>query len=94
MLEVQGSSTRAAMYCSSYLGHTCRQQIVLHGRHVLEEPSGRQLVMYAVGYGAFLTAWGGTSWAKSLLKPVIQGLSYSLGHQVLIDNFMVQIPMN
>ncbi|CAL8469911.1 g9453 [Coccomyxa elongata] len=43
---------------------------------------------YARGYGAFLTAWGGTSWAKSLLKPVIQGLSYSLGHQVLIDNFM------
>ncbi|BDA43924.1 Platelet-activating factor acetylhydrolase [Coccomyxa sp. Obi] len=66
--------------------YPCNAEAVKHESY--HKPCWLPSWTYARGYGAFLTAWGGTSWAKSLLKPTIQGLSYSLGHQVLIDNFM------
>lgn len=46
------------------------------------------------GYGQFLTSWGGTSLAKTLLKPVIVAVTYGLGNQSFIDNYMVQALIN
>ena len=43
----------------------------------------------AAGYGQFLTSWGGSSMLKSLLRPVIVGVTYGLGHQSFIDCYMV-----
>lgn len=48
---------------------------------------------YARGYGAFLTAWGKPSLAKSLLRPVITLTSYWLGHHAMADNFLVRTSM-
>lgn len=48
---------------------------------------------YARGYGAFLTAWGKPSLAKTLLRPVITLTSYWLGHHAMADNFLVRISM-
>jgi hypothetical protein len=41
------------------------------------------------GYGAFLTSWGGTSLLKRMLRPLIVGLSYGMGSQPVIDNYVV-----
>jgi len=41
------------------------------------------------GYGTFLTAWGKPSIAKTLLRPVITLTSYWLGHQALVNNYLV-----
>ncbi len=47
---------------------------------------------YARGYGQFLTAWGGTSLAKTLLKPVIVGVTWGLGRQSFIDCYLARLP--
>ena len=52
-------------------------------------PSTIALKNCYAGYGSFLTGWGKTSLAKTLLRPVITLSSYWLGHQALADNFLV-----
>ena len=81
---------------STHTSHAIQHPSLLRGvpvsvKRMVYPPSQLKVLSSSAvaGYGAFLTAWGKPSIAKTVLRPVITLTSYWLGHQALVENYLV-----